>query len=91
MHLSIAKKTAFILNVGVIVTIKRQSGKSFMTLKAPAKLSFLCLQMISGVRRFEVHYTGDPELQPIRSYENPTLVRLLYHFSTYLNTKASNR
>ncbi|XP_031557329.1 sphingomyelin phosphodiesterase 4-like [Actinia tenebrosa] len=44
-------------------------------------------QMINGLRRFEVQYTGDPELQPIRSYENPTLVRLLYRFSTYLNSK----
>lgn len=48
---------------------------------------FFIIQMINGLRRFEIHYSGDPELQPIRSYENPSLVRLLYQLSTYLNAK----
>ena len=43
--------------------------------------------MINGLRKFEVKYSGDPELQPICSYENPALVRLLYKFSTHLNEK----
>lgn len=44
-------------------------------------------QMINGLRKFEVKYSGDPELQPICSYENPALVRLLYKISTHLNEK----
>ena len=43
--------------------------------------------MINGLRKFEVKYSGDPELQPICSYENPALVRLLYKLSTHLNEK----
>ena len=43
--------------------------------------------MINGLRKFEVKYSGDPELQPICSYENPALVRLLYKISTHLNEK----
>ena len=43
--------------------------------------------MINGLRKFEVKYSGDPELQPICSYENPALVRLLYNLSTHLNEK----
>ena len=46
--------------------------------------------MMNGLRKFEVKYSGDPELQPIRSFENPTLVRLLYKLSTYLNEKVIN-
>ncbi|KAL5457125.1 hypothetical protein EMCRGX_G034365 [Ephydatia muelleri] len=34
-----------------------------------------------------IEYLGDPLLQPIRSYENPTLVRSLYQLSCVLNTK----
>ncbi|WP_411024518.1 hypothetical protein, partial [Salmonella sp. s57936] len=30
-------------------------------------------QIINGRRRFEIEYQGDPELQPIRSYENAFL------------------
>lgn len=44
-----------------------------------------CAQIINGLRRFEIHYQGDPELQPIRSYENALLVRLLYSISSLLN------
>ena len=43
--------------------------------------------MINGLRKFDVKYSGDPELQPICSYENPALVRLLYKLSTHLNEK----
>lgn len=43
--------------------------------------------MMNGLRKFEIKYGGDPELQPIRSFENPTLVRLLYKLSTHLNEK----
>ncbi|XP_061071615.1 sphingomyelin phosphodiesterase 4 isoform X1 [Conger conger] len=44
-------------------------------------------QMINGLRRFEIQYQGDPELQPIRSYENATLVRLLFRVASLLNQR----
>ncbi|KAM9409984.1 sphingomyelin phosphodiesterase 4 [Pholidichthys leucotaenia] len=44
-------------------------------------------QMMNGLRRFDVQYQGDPELQPIRSYENAQLVRLLYRISSLLNDR----
>ncbi|KAL7844051.1 hypothetical protein SRHO_G00225900 [Serrasalmus rhombeus] len=43
------------------------------------------MQIINGLRRFEIEYQGDPELQPIRSYENALLVRLLFKVSTFIN------
>uniref|UniRef100_A0AAQ6A5T7 Sphingomyelin phosphodiesterase 4 n=1 Tax=Amphiprion ocellaris TaxID=80972 RepID=A0AAQ6A5T7_AMPOC len=42
-------------------------------------------QIINGLRRFDVPYQGDPELQPIRSYENALLVRLFYRISCLVN------
>ncbi|CAM4667295.1 unnamed protein product [Leuciscus chuanchicus] len=45
------------------------------------------LQIINGLRRFEIEYQGDPELQPIRSYENAFLVRLLFQISTFMNAR----
>ncbi|XP_011473053.1 sphingomyelin phosphodiesterase 4 isoform X6 [Oryzias latipes] len=44
-------------------------------------------QIINGQRRFDVQYQGDPELQPIRTYENALLVRLLYRLSYLLNQR----
>ncbi|XP_076602193.1 sphingomyelin phosphodiesterase 4 isoform X1 [Chaetodon auriga] len=44
-------------------------------------------QIINGLRRFEIHYQGDPELQPIRSYENALLVRLFYRISCVVNER----
>ncbi|XP_037347169.2 sphingomyelin phosphodiesterase 4 isoform X2 [Pungitius pungitius] len=44
-------------------------------------------QIISGLRRFDIQYQGDPELQPIRSYENALLVRLFYQISSLLNER----
>uniref|UniRef100_A0A3B4DNA2 Sphingomyelin phosphodiesterase 4 n=1 Tax=Pygocentrus nattereri TaxID=42514 RepID=A0A3B4DNA2_PYGNA len=43
------------------------------------------MQIINGLRRFAIEYQGDPELQPIRSYENALLVRLLFKLSTFIN------
>ncbi|CAH1247516.1 SMPD4 [Branchiostoma lanceolatum] len=47
-------------------------------------------QMMNGLRRFDIGYHGDPELQPIRSFENPTLVRALYKVSTIMNQRFSD-
>uniref|UniRef100_A0A6I8N7M8 Sphingomyelin phosphodiesterase 4 n=1 Tax=Ornithorhynchus anatinus TaxID=9258 RepID=A0A6I8N7M8_ORNAN len=44
-------------------------------------------QIINGLRRFEIEYQGDTELQPIRSYENATLVRLLFQVSSAINRR----
>nr|XP_046241021.1 sphingomyelin phosphodiesterase 4 isoform X2 [Scatophagus argus] len=44
-------------------------------------------QIISGLRRFDIHYQGDPELQPIRSYESALLVRLFYRISSLVNER----
>ncbi|XP_052444379.1 sphingomyelin phosphodiesterase 4 isoform X2 [Carassius gibelio] len=45
------------------------------------------LQIINGHRRFEIDYHGDPELQPIRSYENAFLVRLMFQISSFINAR----
>nr|XP_054535729.1 sphingomyelin phosphodiesterase 4 isoform X3 [Pan troglodytes] len=42
-------------------------------------------QIISGLRRFEIEYQGDPELQPIWSYEIASLVRTLFRLSSAIN------
>ncbi|XP_046277050.1 sphingomyelin phosphodiesterase 4 isoform X8 [Marmota monax] len=42
-------------------------------------------QIINGLRRFEIEYQGDSELQPIRSYEIPSLVRALFRLSSTIN------
>nr|XP_015221715.1 PREDICTED: sphingomyelin phosphodiesterase 4 isoform X1 [Lepisosteus oculatus] len=45
------------------------------------------MQIINGLRRFEIDYQGDPELQPIRSYESAVLVRLLFRLSSLINER----
>uniref|UniRef100_A0A8C2JBS0 Sphingomyelin phosphodiesterase 4 n=1 Tax=Cyprinus carpio TaxID=7962 RepID=A0A8C2JBS0_CYPCA len=45
------------------------------------------LQIINGLRRFEIEYHGDQELQPIRSYENAFLVRLMFQISSFINAR----
>ncbi|XP_067911536.1 sphingomyelin phosphodiesterase 4 isoform X1 [Heterodontus francisci] len=44
-------------------------------------------QIINGLRRFDLEYQGDPELQPIRSYESGLLVRLLFQISSAINLR----
>ena len=49
-------------------------------------------QLINGFRKcsnVDIHYQGDPILQPIRSFENAFLVRALYRLSCCLNQKVS--
>ncbi|XP_074868835.1 sphingomyelin phosphodiesterase 4 isoform X2 [Carettochelys insculpta] len=48
-------------------------------------------QIINGLRRFEVEYQGDTELQPIRSYENAPLVRLLFQLSSAINQRFADQ
>ncbi|KAF3855640.1 hypothetical protein F7725_016363, partial [Dissostichus mawsoni] len=49
------------------------------------------LSGLLGQRRFDIQYQGDPELQPIRSYESALLVRLLYRVSSLINHRVSRR
>ncbi|EDK97470.1 sphingomyelin phosphodiesterase 4 isoform X3 [Mus musculus] len=44
-------------------------------------------QIINGLRRFEIEYQGDLELQPIRSYEITSLVRALFRLSSAINRR----
>ncbi|XP_029423735.1 sphingomyelin phosphodiesterase 4 isoform X3 [Nannospalax galili] len=44
-------------------------------------------QIINGLRRFEIEYQGDLELQPIRSYEITSLVRALFRLSSTINRR----
>ncbi|XP_061189717.1 sphingomyelin phosphodiesterase 4-like isoform X1 [Saccostrea echinata] len=44
-------------------------------------------QLKNKMRKFDVVYQGDPDLQPIRSFENATLVRLLHQFCNFVNTQ----
>ena len=46
-------------------------------------------QLMNGLRKFEIVYEGDPDLQPIRSHEITWLVRALYHITNYFNTRVS--
>ncbi|KAH9525824.1 sphingomyelin phosphodiesterase 4, neutral membrane (neutral sphingomyelinase-3) [Bulinus truncatus] len=43
-------------------------------------------QLINKERKFDKFYVGDPDLQPVKSYENATLVRLLFHFCSFINS-----
>lgn len=47
------------------------------------------LQIINGLRRFDIEYQGDSELQPIRSYEIAGLVRVLFRLSSVINQKVN--
>lgn len=38
-----------------------------------------------------IEYMGDPELQPVRSYENAFLVRSFYRLCNYFNTKVRTK
>ncbi|XP_076798688.1 sphingomyelin phosphodiesterase 4 isoform X1 [Arvicanthis niloticus] len=44
-------------------------------------------QIINGLRKFEIEYQGDLELQPIRSYEITSLVRALFRLSSAINRR----
>lgn len=42
---------------------------------------------MNGIRKFDITYRGDPDLQPIRSFECAALVRMLYNMSKVINNK----
>ncbi|CAL1546293.1 unnamed protein product [Lymnaea stagnalis] len=43
-------------------------------------------QLINKQRKFDKFYVGDPDLLPIRSYENASLVRVLFYFCSFINS-----
>ncbi|XP_055861678.1 sphingomyelin phosphodiesterase 4-like isoform X2 [Biomphalaria glabrata] len=47
-------------------------------------------QLINKERRFDTFYVGDPDLQPVRSYENGTLVNILFRFCSFINSYFSS-
>uniref|UniRef100_A0A8C4QAK1 Sphingomyelin phosphodiesterase 4 n=1 Tax=Eptatretus burgeri TaxID=7764 RepID=A0A8C4QAK1_EPTBU len=47
-------------------------------------------QLMNGLRRFNIKYKGDLDLQPIRSFENATLVRALHRFSSTINSRCGD-
>ena len=48
-------------------------------------------QLINKERKFDKFDIGDPDLQPVRSFENTTLVRLLFHACVFINAYVSFR
>lgn len=46
-------------------------------------------QLVNNLRKSDVKYQGDPELQPIRTYENAFLVRILYGVCCHINTQCA--
>ena len=44
---------------------------------------------MNNIRRFALKYEGDPDLQPIRSYECVFLARFFYQLCAYLNKTVS--
>ncbi|XP_070204536.1 sphingomyelin phosphodiesterase 4-like isoform X2 [Littorina saxatilis] len=48
-------------------------------------------QIINNLRHFDNWQTGDPDLQPIRSFENATLVRVLYKVCAAVNSHFSSQ
>ncbi|CAG5122623.1 unnamed protein product, partial [Candidula unifasciata] len=43
-------------------------------------------QLINREKKFTNFYVGDPDLLPVRSYENATLVRMLFYFCSFVNS-----
>ncbi|XP_019394685.1 PREDICTED: sphingomyelin phosphodiesterase 4 isoform X1 [Crocodylus porosus] len=88
-RLSEAQLTQMMMNCG---TTQDENGKKQLpdSIESEDGLILTPLgryQIINGLRRFEIAYQGDTELQPIRSYENATLVRLLFQLSSAINQR----
>ncbi|BFZ18558.1 hypothetical protein BsWGS_21597 [Bradybaena similaris] len=43
-------------------------------------------QLMNREKKFTSFYVGDPDLQPVRSYENTALVRILFYFCSFINS-----
>ncbi|XP_025090593.1 sphingomyelin phosphodiesterase 4-like isoform X2 [Pomacea canaliculata] len=56
-----------------------------LTETGPKLTPFGKYQVINNLRHFQNWQLGDPDMQPICSYENAVLVRLLFHICTIIN------
>ncbi|XP_006902597.1 PREDICTED: sphingomyelin phosphodiesterase 4-like [Elephantulus edwardii] len=70
---------------------KKQLPDCIMGENGPVLTPLGRYQIINGLRRFEIEYQGDSELQPIRSYEIASLVRLLFRLSSTINHRFSGQ
>ncbi|KAK3611705.1 hypothetical protein CHS0354_034376 [Potamilus streckersoni] len=43
-------------------------------------------QLMNGLKKFDIGLQCDPDLQPIRSFENAALIRILHRVSSFINT-----
>nr|XP_053653754.1 sphingomyelin phosphodiesterase 4-like isoform X2 [Cherax quadricarinatus] len=55
--------------------------------KGPVLTNYGRHQLMSGLRRLDLKYEGDPDLKPICTFEIPFLVRWLYTLTTLINCK----
>ena len=49
----------------------------------------MMFQLLNRERKFDKFDIGDPDLQPVRSYESTTLVRVLFHLCVFVNSYVS--
>ncbi|XP_045600324.2 sphingomyelin phosphodiesterase 4 isoform X1 [Procambarus clarkii] len=55
--------------------------------KGPVLSNYGRYQLMSGLRRRDLKYEGDPDLRPICTFEIPFLVRWLYSLAALINSK----
>ncbi|XP_053375366.1 sphingomyelin phosphodiesterase 4-like isoform X2 [Mercenaria mercenaria] len=77
------------LNTTLSTSVPRTPDCEF-TRNGPQLTPMGRFQLMNGLRKFEIGYNGDPDLQPIRSFENSTLVRVLYRLSACINKMFQN-
>ena len=72
----------------VLVTLYRWSACLNLSYIWSRHLNHLSVfQLMNGLRKFDVGYHGDPDMQPIRSFESKFMVRMLHSLSSYINDK----
>ncbi|XP_020852083.1 sphingomyelin phosphodiesterase 4 isoform X2 [Phascolarctos cinereus] len=88
-RLSEAQLTQLMMNVGTAPDEngKKQLPDCIMSDEGLVLTPLGRYQIISGLRKFDIEYQGDVELQPIRSYEIAPLVRLLFQVSSAVNRR----
>ncbi|XP_068246088.1 sphingomyelin phosphodiesterase 4 isoform X2 [Palaemon carinicauda] len=63
------------------------SPQHIKTEKGPILTNYGRYQLLTGFRRLDLKYEGDPDLRPICTYEMAFLVRWLYALSVLINSK----
>ncbi|XP_072455765.1 sphingomyelin phosphodiesterase 4 isoform X2 [Notamacropus eugenii] len=92
-RLSEAQLSQLMMNVGAAPDEngKKQLPDCIMSNEGPVLTPLGRYQIINGLRKFDIEYQGDVELQPIRSYEIAALVRLLFQVSSIINQRFSGK